>query len=45
MLGFAAMLGGVLYKMAMESAVNTATRNRERILTELSRGEGPVTAN
>ena len=45
MLGFAAMLGGVLYKMAMESAVNTANRNRERILTELSRGEGPVTAN
>jgi ABC-2 type transport system permease protein len=44
-LGFAAVLGGSLYWMAMESAVNTASKNRERILTDLSRGEGPVASN
>jgi ABC-2 type transport system permease protein len=44
-LGFAAVLGGVLYWMAMESAVDTAGKNRERILQDLSRGEGPVASN
>jgi ABC-2 type transport system permease protein len=44
-LGFAAMLGGFLYGLAMESAVKTANTNRERILQDLSRGEGPVASN
>jgi ABC-2 type transport system permease protein len=41
-LAFAAVLGGVLYWIAMESAVSTATKHRERILRELSGGEGPI---
>lgn len=44
-LGFAGVLGGFLYWIAMESAVNSASKNRERILLDLSRGEGPVTSN
>jgi ABC-2 type transport system permease protein len=45
MLGFAALLGGVVYRLSLQSAVNTANKNRERILTDLSRGEGPVATN
>lgn len=41
-LAFAAVLGGILYWIAMESAVGAATRHRERMLQELSRGEGPI---
>jgi ABC-2 type transport system permease protein len=41
----AAIIGGVLYAMAMESAVSTATLHRERILQELSKGDGPVLAD
>jgi ABC-2 type transport system permease protein len=44
-LNFAAVLGGFLYGLAMESAVNTAATSRERILQDLSRGEGPVASN
>ncbi len=44
-LGLAAILGGMLYWIAMGSAVATATRRRENILQELSRGEGPVASN
>jgi len=44
-LALAAALGGGLYGLAMESAVKTATTNRERILVDLSRGEGPVVSN
>jgi len=36
-LGIAAIIGGALYRIAMESAVSTAQRRREAILTELSR--------
>jgi len=36
-LGLATMIGGVLYGIAMESAVSTAGRRREAILAELSR--------
>ncbi len=36
-LSIAAIIGGVLYGIAMESAVNTAHRRREAILAELSR--------
>jgi ABC-2 type transport system permease protein len=41
-LAFAALLGGVLYGIAMESAVRTTAKERERILSELSYGEGPI---
>ncbi|HEY2013169.1 MAG TPA: hypothetical protein VGH38_06675 [Bryobacteraceae bacterium] len=42
-LSIAAILGAVLYRVSMESAVSTATRRREQILQDLSKGEGPVT--
>jgi ABC-2 type transport system permease protein len=41
-LAFAAILGGVLYGIAMESAERTVTKERERILRDLSYGEGPI---
>ena len=41
-LALAAVIAAVLYRIGMESAVATAGRYRERILMELSRGEGPV---
>ena len=41
-LAFAGALGVFIYRTAMESAVETASRRREQILTELSRTEGPV---
>jgi ABC-2 type transport system permease protein len=44
-LSFAAALGGVLYWLSLESAVNTATRQRERILRDLSRGDGPIASD
>lgn len=39
---FAAILGAVVYWIAMESAVGAAVERREKILMELSRSEGPV---
>jgi ABC-2 type transport system permease protein len=42
MLAFAAVLGGVVYWVALDSAVTTAERRREQIITELARNEGPV---
>ncbi len=42
MMVLAAAIGGVLYWLAMESAVETGGRRREQILQELSSGEGPV---
>jgi ABC-2 type transport system permease protein len=41
-LTFAAILGAVLYRIAMESAERTVAKERERILGELSHGEGPI---
>ena len=41
-LAIAAIIGGAVYWMAMESAVHTATVRREQILQELSKGDGPV---
>ena len=41
-LAFAAVIGGILYWIAMDSAVNTAVRKRERIVQDLTTGEGPV---
>ena len=41
-LAFSAVLGGVVYWVALESAVTAAERRREEIITELSRADGPV---
>jgi ABC-2 type transport system permease protein len=41
----AAAIGGVLYWQCMESAVHTAVKRREQILQELSKGDGPMTAD
>ena len=41
-LAAAAIFGGAVYHMAMQSAVHTAAARREQILSDLSRGEGPV---
>jgi ABC-2 type transport system permease protein len=41
-LAVAAVVGAIVYWIAMESAVVTAQKRREQILAELSRGEGPV---
>jgi ABC-2 type transport system permease protein len=38
----AAILGAVIYWVALDSALDYADRNRERILTSLSQGENPV---
>ncbi len=42
LLAFAAVLGAVVYWIAMDSAVGTLDRQREVIVSELSRGSGPV---
>lgn len=39
---FAAILGGILYVVAMDSAISAADRRKEELITALSRGEGPV---
>lgn len=44
-LGFAAAIGAVVYWIAMESAVNAAIARRERIIQDLSKGEGPVASD
>ena len=41
-LGFAALVGGALYWIALESAVATAIQHRERILHDLSNTDGPI---
>jgi ABC-2 type transport system permease protein len=41
-LTLAAILGAVLYWQALDSAVETIGTDRERMLAELSRGEGPI---
>ena len=41
-LAFAAVLGIALYVIGLDSAVSMAWKRREQILTELSRGDGPV---
>ncbi|MDQ6665822.1 MAG: hypothetical protein M3Z23_15690 [Acidobacteriota bacterium] len=42
LLALAALVGGVIYWISMESAVSHAQSHREKILTELSRGDGPL---
>jgi ABC-2 type transport system permease protein len=44
-LGFAAVVGAVLYWIAMESAVSTARHQRERIMRDLSNADGPIASN
>lgn len=44
-LAFAAVIGGVMYWLGMESAIKTISTRRERILADLSRGEGPVASS
>jgi ABC-2 type transport system permease protein len=41
-LALSAIIGGVFYWIALESAVNAAARRRERIIQELSESDGPV---
>ncbi len=41
-LAFAALVGIIVYRIAMDSAVEAAAKRREQILAELSRTEGPV---
>jgi ABC-2 type transport system permease protein len=43
-MALAAGIGGIVYWLALESAVKTAGQRREQILQELSQGEGPVVA-
>ena len=38
----AAILGGVFYKVGLDSAVETAVRSRESMLMQLSRSDGPL---
>jgi ABC-2 type transport system permease protein len=40
----AALVGAVLYWIAMESAVSAAARRREHLLAVLALGQGPVSA-
>ena len=44
-LAFAAVIGGVIYWIAMDSAVHSAGARRERIIQDLSRGEGPIASD
>jgi ABC-2 type transport system permease protein len=42
LLAFAAGLGALVYWFALESAGDAAERRKEQMITELSRGDGPV---
>ena len=42
LLAFAAAVGAVVYWLALDSAGAAAERRKEQIITELSRGDGPV---
>jgi ABC-2 type transport system permease protein len=41
---FDAILGAVLYKVALDSAVGTSEQKREEMIAALSEGEGPIAA-
>jgi ABC-2 type transport system permease protein len=41
-LGIMAVIGGVVYKVALDSAAQRALNRREAIVTALSQGEGPI---
>ena len=38
----AAVIGGIFYKVGLDSAASTADRRRESMLLQLSRSDGPV---
>jgi ABC-2 type transport system permease protein len=42
LLALAAIFGGILYWVALTSAAATANQRREKILSDLSRGDGPL---
>jgi ABC-2 type transport system permease protein len=42
MLLMAAVIGGIFYKVGLDSAANAADRRRESILLQLSRSDGPL---
>lgn len=42
LLGLAAIFGGILYWVGITSAASIANERREKILSDLSRGEGPL---
>lgn len=44
-LALSAAIGAMVYWLGLDSAVNTVAARRERILADLSRGEGPVTSS
>ncbi|MFN0171130.1 MAG: hypothetical protein ACKV22_32335 [Bryobacteraceae bacterium] len=44
-LAVVAAIGGAVYWIAMESAVEAADKRREMLLTELSRSDGPVSSD
>ena len=44
-LGFAALVGGALYWIALESAVSSAIQHRERIMQDLSSAGGPLASD
>jgi ABC-2 type transport system permease protein len=44
-LACAAALGAFVYWLGLDSAVQTATRHRERVLMDLSGGEGPIASD
>jgi ABC-2 type transport system permease protein len=43
-LGFDAVAGMIVYRIALDSAVQTAERIKEQMITALSAGEGPIAA-
>jgi hypothetical protein len=43
-LAFDAAVGIVIYRMALDSAVNAAERRKEEMIAALSAGEGPIAA-
>jgi ABC-2 type transport system permease protein len=44
-LAFAALVGGIVYWIAMDSAVGAAIRRREQIIFELSGADGPIASD
>jgi ABC-2 type transport system permease protein len=44
-LGFAAIVGGILYWIALDSAVSTAAARRERIIADLASADAPIASD
>ena len=43
-LAFDALMGAVVYKLTLDSAVSSSERGRERMIAALSQGDGPIAA-